>query len=61
MRPQVAFSITTAENGWIVRRIDSYSEGAHGDYVFNSITRAMVFLTKELEVIAEVRERVLTR
>ena len=56
MKPTVSFSITTAENGWIIRRIDSHPEGAHGDYVFQDIAEACRFLADELDIIQTVRK-----
>jgi len=56
MRPIVSFSISTAENGWVIRRIDSYSQGAHGDFVFQNIGEACAFLADNLVIIADIRE-----
>ena len=57
MNPEISFSITTAENGWIVRRIDSHPEGPHGKYVFTSWDQAQSHLLTGLDYISAIREK----
>ena len=55
MKPVVSFSVSTAENGWTVRRIDSHPEGLHGEYVFTEWSEMVGHLTNGLLCIDEVR------
>ena len=54
MRPTVGVSISTAENGYIVRRIDSH-DSQRGDHVFNDLEQAFAFIKEELARVAEIR------
>ena len=56
MRPTVSFSVSTTENGWVVRRIDSHNEGLHGEYSFTSWGDVLKHLDEGLSCITEVRE-----
>ncbi len=58
MKPVVSFSVSTAENGWTVRRIDSHPEGLHGEYVFTEWSEMVGHLTDGLLCIDEIREGV---
>lgn len=54
MRPTVGVSITTAENGYVVRRIDSH-DSQSGDHVFNDLEKAFAFIKEELACVAAIR------